>query len=50
MGGSKSNSKRDVYSKTIRPQETRKTSNRNLALLLKQLEKEEEKQTKTTQN
>ena len=28
MGGSKSNSKRDVYSKTIRPQETRKTSTR----------------------
>ena len=28
MGGSKSNSKRDVYSKTIWPQETRKTSTR----------------------
>ena len=28
MGSSKSNSKREVYSNTILPQETRKTSNR----------------------
>ena len=28
MGGSKSRSKREVYSNTILPQETRKTSNR----------------------
>ena len=28
MGGSKSSSKREVYSNTILPQETRKTSNR----------------------
>ena len=28
MEGSKSNSKREVYSNTILPQETRKTSNR----------------------
>ena len=42
MGCSKSSSKWEVYSKTILPQETRKTSNR-LILHLKQLEKEEQK-------
>ena len=30
MGCSKSSSKREVYSNTVLPQETRKTSNRNL--------------------
>ena len=43
MGCSKSSCKREVYSNTILPQETRKTSNK-LTLHLKQLEKE--KQTK----
>ena len=41
MGCSKSNSKKEVYSNTILPQETRKTSNRQLTLHLKQLEKEQ---------
>ena len=41
MGCSKSNFKREVYSNTILPQETRKISN-NLTLHLKQLEKEEQ--------
>ena len=45
MGCSKSSSKREVYSNTILPQETRKTSD-NLTLHLKQLEKEEEKNPK----
>ena len=44
MGCSKSNSKREVYSNTILPQETRKTQINNLNLHLKQLEKEEEEQ------
>ena len=38
---SKCISKREVYSNTILPQEARKTSNRQLTLHLKQLEKEE---------
>ena len=42
MGCSKSSPKREVYSNTILPQETRRTSN-SLTLHLKQLEKEEEK-------
>ena len=42
MGCSKSSSKREVYSNTFLPQETRKISN-NLTLQLKQLEKEEQK-------
>ena len=41
MGCSKSSSKRDVYSNTILPQETRKTSNRQPSFTLKQLEKEQ---------
>ena len=41
MGCSKSRSKREVYSNTILPQETRKISN-NLTLYLKELEKEEQ--------
>ena len=42
MGCTKSSSKREVYSNTIQPQGTRKTSNSNLTLYLKQLEKEEQ--------
>ena len=42
-GSSKSSSKREVYSNTILPQETRKTNRiDNLTLHLKQLEKEEQ--------
>ena len=43
---SKRSSKREVYSNTILPQETRKTSERNLTLHLKQLGKEKEKNSK----
>ena len=46
MGCSKSSSKGEVYSNTILPQETRKISNNNLTLHLKQLEKEEQKTSK----
>ena len=46
MGCSKSSSKREVYSNTILPHETRKTLNRNLTLHLKQLGKEEQQQQK----
>ena len=38
----KSSSKRDVYSDTGLPQETRKLSNKNLNYQLKELEKEEQ--------
>ena len=41
MGCSKSSSKREVYSNTILPQESRKTSNRQPNWHLKQLEKEQ---------
>ena len=41
MGCSKSSSKREVYSYTILPQETRNISN-NLTLHLEELEKEEQ--------
>ena len=44
MGFSKNNSKGEVYSDAILPQETRKTLNRQPNLHLKQLEKEEEQQ------
>ena len=45
MECSKGSSKRKVYSNTILPQETRKTSKLgNLTLHLKQLEKEEQQQ------
>ena len=46
MGCTKSSSKREVYSNTTLPQETRKTLNRqpNLPSHLKQLDKEEEEQ------
>ena len=43
MGCSKSSSKREVYSNTILPQETRNISNKQPNLNLKQLEKEEQK-------
>ena len=46
MGCSKSSPKREVYSNTILPQKTRKTSNRQLTLHLEQLEKEELKKKK----
>ena len=42
MGYRKSSSKREVYSSTILPQETRKTSNRQPNFILKQLEKEQQ--------
>ena len=41
MGCSKSSSKREVYSSTGLPQETRKLSNKQSNLTLKELEKEE---------
>ena len=46
MGCSKSSSKGEVYSNTILPQETKKHQIDNLALHLKQLEKEEQKNPK----
>ena len=48
MGCSKSNSKREVYSNSISPQETRKISKKNLTLHLKQLEKEEQRKPKVS--
>ena len=42
MGCSKSSSKREIYSNTILPQETRKYRIENLTLHLKQLQKEEQ--------
>ena len=47
MGGSKSSSKRDVYSNTILPQETTSQVN-NLTLHLKELEKEEQTKPKVS--
>ena len=47
MGCSKSSSKREVYSYTSLPQETRKISN-NLSLHLKELEKEEQTKCKVS--
>ena len=44
MGCRESSSKREVYSNTILPQETRKISNNQPNLIPKALEKEEEKQ------
>ena len=43
MGCSKSSLKREVYSNTILPQETRKALNSQPKFTLKQLEKEEQK-------
>ena len=42
MGCSKSSPKREVYSNTMLPQETRKALNKNLILHLKQLEKKQQ--------
>ena len=42
MGCSKSSSQTEVYSNTILPQETRKISNKQPNLTLKELEKEEQ--------
>ena len=44
MKCNKSSSKREVYSNTILPKETRKSLNRKSNFTLKQLEKEEEEQ------
>ena len=48
MGCSKSSSKRDVYSNTILPQETRNISNKQLTLHLKKPEAEEQKKPKVS--
>ena len=48
MGCSKSSSKREVYSNTILPQETRNISNKQPTLYQKQLEKEEQKNPKVS--
>ena len=48
MGCNKSSYKREVYSNTILPQETRNISINNLTLHLKQLEKEEQKNPKAS--
>ena len=48
MGFSKSSAKREVHSNTSLPQETRETSNNNLTLYLKHLEKEEKKNPKVS--
>ena len=48
MGHSKSSSKREVYSNSISPQETRKISNKQSTLHLKQLEKEEQRKLKVS--
>ena len=49
MGWSKSSSKREVYSNTILPQETRKTLNREPNLTPKTTEKEQQQQQKKPQ-
>ena len=48
MGCSKSSSKREVYSNTILPQETRKISSKQSNLHLKELEKEEQRKPKVS--
>ena len=48
MGCSKSSSKRELYSNTILPQETRKCQINNLTLHLKQFEKEEQTKPKVS--
>ena len=45
---SKSSSKREVYSNTVLPQETRKSQINNLTLHLKELEKEEQTKPKVS--
>ena len=49
MGCSKSSSKREVYSNSISPQETRKISNKQPNLHLKQLEKAKQKEKESYQ-
>ena len=48
MGCSKSSSKKEVYSNSISPQETRKISNKQSNPTLKQLEKEEKRKPKVS--
>ena len=48
MGLSKSSTKGMVHNNTSLPQETRETSNNNLTLYLKHLEKEEKKNPKVS--
>ena len=48
MGHDKSSSKKEVYSNTILPQETRKISVNKLMLHIKQLEKEEQAKPKVS--
>ena len=48
MGHSKSSSKREVYGNSISPQETRKISNKQSNLNIKQLEKEEQRKPKVS--
>ena len=48
MGCSKSSSKREVYSNTILPQDTKKTQINNPTLHIKELEKEEQKTPKVS--
>ena len=48
MGHNKSSSKKEVYSNTILPQETRKISVNKLMLHIKQLEKEEQAKPKVS--
>ena len=48
MGCSKSSSKREAYSSTSLPQETRKSHINNLTLHLKELEKEEQTRPKVS--
>ena len=50
MGCSESSSKREVYSNTIIPQETRKISNKQPNLTPKQLENEEQKNPKVSRS
>ena len=49
MGCSKSSPKREVYSNTVLPQETRKISNKQLNLTPKAIQKEEQKNPKLTE-
>ena len=49
MGGNKSSPKREIYSNTILPQETRKTLNREPNLTPKTTEKEQQQQKKKPQ-
>ena len=48
MRHNKSNAKREAYSNSISPQETRKTQINNLTLHLKQLEKEKRRKPKVS--